>query len=424
MAATSIKLRIPMNTKMKLTVEIMSAGSIALAVCPGVAEADCTPVVYVFRHAEDYKPTSGPPWGQLTNTGAKHASLYPGMINVLMSEKSHCPVKAVYATNPSKNETPGVNQALNLGGSDNSFCTARPLARGVNSGSKFPSPDPKTNKLFSEMCNMAYAPSDQSNALSENDPYVYVSSVDGKTLYGLDEYMGNTPIGNFTPSYTTDVAAALRRALLKTANEEGGSSAIYWTSQGLHMLGGAILGMASVIPQKDLKNNITITDAVNNGTPPRNAVYVFEPKEGQAAPNINGFQDTSDNRVQCYNHVEPGYPLLASGTNSVFDPAASSMTPDGQKYYCGYGDQSNLGGKIDDACTTGSSILTSGNSKCTTIPDDGGQTCVAPTPNSTSPFVGCNQYVQGKICKVKGKDSSGNSIQLPGQGKDIFGYCS
>src|SRR5262245_37708802 len=40
----------------------------------------CVPVVYAFRHAEDWNPTYAP-YSALTPTGQAHAALYPTMVS-------------------------------------------------------------------------------------------------------------------------------------------------------------------------------------------------------------------------------------------------------------------------------------------------------------------------------------------------------
>ena len=88
--------------------------------------AACTPVVYVFRHAEDHNGINdGPPYGLLTWIGQRHAQLYPDMVADFAATSGHCPLTRVYASNPSKPEPANEN----LDGSTNAFCTARPLAQ-------------------------------------------------------------------------------------------------------------------------------------------------------------------------------------------------------------------------------------------------------------------------------------------------------
>jgi hypothetical protein len=72
-----------------------------------------TPVVYAFRHAEDFKTN-------LTLVGRQHADLYPAMVDSFGAARNYCPVGFVYSmyeTNP--DGSPGTN---------NPFQTAQPLA--------------------------------------------------------------------------------------------------------------------------------------------------------------------------------------------------------------------------------------------------------------------------------------------------------
>lgn len=424
-----------MNNKMKRTIEFMSVGLIALATNAGVVYA-CTPVVYVFRHAEDYTPnpkicktkddgervmqegdnkncTTNGPYGQLTQTGATRASLYPAMVSNFQTNHKNltktltypgeefCPIKAVYATNPSSGS---VTNTMNLGGADNAFCTARPLARSLNptNPAVFPSGIIGDN-LFRGMCNDLNDDfSVVHNALSPNDPIVFVKV--GADLVGLDEYMGNTvpkSSGEVKPDYETKVAKALRTALVTTAETQG-SSAIFWTSQGLHILAGSIIGNASVVPQKKLEEGkVTVTDAINKSTPPRNAVYIFKAANDNKSfldtPTVDRTQggDVTANWVQCFNHVEEGYTL--PGPNFFPPNYPTDQAPIAQRYYCGYGEpQSDLGSKPEDSCGDGSF---SSKKNCTTIPD--GQCSYASTPAP-----GCNQLVKIEICNVNSDEST------------------
>ena len=270
-------------------------GSLVFFASSALGQA-CTPVVYAFRHAEDTNPANPPgPIFALTPTGQAHAALYPTMISVFRAANNFCPVAKVYATTKANKVGDCGTQCTSA---TNAFGTAKPLA----------------------------------NAVMSADP---ITTVGNDQLY---EYLGN---GNNAPTmsdYSTTVAKALRTELLKTANLSK-SSAIFWTSQGSHVLGGAIINANSNVP---IKNGAPI--------PPRNAVYLF--KAAGSAPNITGFSDTplktnppgssppSPVYVQCFNHVE---------TSDQFNPKASHFidptgTPPTQAYYCGYNnDQSNLG---------------------------------------------------------------------------------
>jgi len=224
------------------------------------AQPACTPVVYAFRHAEDSNALTYP--NTLTKTGLRHADLYVSMIDNINAPlgTNYCAVTKVYSINLTK--------ADGSGNTTNPFLTAKPLA----------------------IAKMAGA-----------DPLQKVSS--GSTNLALLEYLGNSPdpathtsSNPFVPSYTTDVANALRATLVTTA-QAGGSSAVFWTSQGLHVLGGAIINADSRIPQKVI-DGVAFPAGTLIGTPPRNAAYIF-PYNATTA----GFDDvtTFDQYVQCYN---------------------------------------------------------------------------------------------------------------------------
>ena len=76
---------------------------------------ECTPVVYAFRHAEDFANIIA-----LTRVGVEHADLYPVMVGYFGYAQHYCPVGWVYSmydVNP--NGSPGTT---------NPFQTAAPLA--------------------------------------------------------------------------------------------------------------------------------------------------------------------------------------------------------------------------------------------------------------------------------------------------------
>jgi hypothetical protein len=260
------------------------------------AQAACTPVVYAFRHAEDSNSLAYP--NTLTKTGLRHADLYVSMIDEINAGlgTSYCPVTKVYSINLTK--------ADGKGNTTNPFLTAKPLAIDKTGG----------------------------------DPSQNVGS--GSATYSLLEYLGNFPdpatntsSNPFVPSYTTKVASALRAALVATA-QENASSAIFWTSQGLHVLAGAIINAESKVPQKPIDDDapaphtkfVVFLPGTPSGTPPRNAVYVFPYDAGKA-----GFDDVAkfNQHVQCYNWT-------------ISSPDAEmGFRPD---YWCGTSNYGDLGG--------------------------------------------------------------------------------
>jgi hypothetical protein len=308
----------------------------SLVLLASSAFGQCTPVVYAFRHAEDTNPPNPPgPIFALTPTGQAHAALYPTMISDFQAANGVCPVAKVYAaTKVAKVGDCGTECAS----ATNAFDTAKPLAAAVMSADPITTVGTPANQLY--------------------------------------EYLGNGNNAPAKPNYSTVTATALRKELLITANQSR-SSAIFWTSQGLHVLGGAIINANSNVPIK-----------AGGAIPPRNAVYIFAAIG--PAPTISGFRDTPapSTFVQCFNHVE---------TSDQFTPKASHFieptgTPPTQKYYCGYNnDQSSLGGKPPESCAL--------NAQCGTIPND------------------LNKDIKGMICNT-------TTSMLPNTaGPSIFGAC-
>jgi hypothetical protein len=142
----------------------------------GPVRAECLPVVYAFRHAED---VNTPP--TLTAIGMKHADLYIEMVPQFGAPQDFCPVKFIYAVNPIK---PG-----GVVGTTNPYKTAEPLARD----------------------------------LTKQEPIIKIG---GKNI---DEFLEapNIGVNKFRGEMLSKVQA-------------GSSVALFWTSQGLHNLGEAI----------------------------------------------------------------------------------------------------------------------------------------------------------------------------------------
>jgi hypothetical protein len=346
----------------------------SLAVWASSVSAECTPVVYMFRHAEDTNPPEDPDNNQfhppkgtvplfvLTPTGQAHARLYPTMISGLQAANNYCAVTKVYATTTVRKDAPC---DPTCDSATNAFYTGKPLA----------------------------------DAVMSNDPITTVTVADGsrKQLY---EYVGN---GNAAPTalkpslYSNPVATALRTELLKTASL-GQSSAIFWTSQGMQVLGGVIIGRDSKVPGK-------------NGwvMPPRNAAYIFAylgPDKGafDDTPTIAGPGRTSGREasvwVQCFNVITVTEQPNTTITHAIFtdpDPEGSFFEP--QRFYCGFDDQSSIGGKPLDGCAE--------NAKCGSVCNDG---------DAADCYGKSNRDIKGKICNtgLMSADSSGTGI---------FGSC-
>jgi hypothetical protein len=98
------------------------------------AASACTPVAYLFRHAEDKNQAKTDPYGlTLSASGVAHADLYVEMINKFQEEKpTYCPIKVVYALNP-------VNANGSIGTS-NPYWTADPLAQVAQATMEDPNP--------------------------------------------------------------------------------------------------------------------------------------------------------------------------------------------------------------------------------------------------------------------------------------------
>jgi hypothetical protein len=185
------------STVKSISVSCLAVLAASLMLASNVPAAECTPVVYAFRHAEDFDKRQperpclpGSPvqcTTALTPVGMAHANLYLQMISNLETEENFCGLAAVYAVNPI---LPNGN-----GGTTNPYLTGAPL----------------------------------SNELFELNPYIDV----------LDESIDQNR-KNFDQE-------ALFAALVAIAKANG-SVAFFWTSEGLHDLG-VFLG-TQIIPKK------------------------------------------------------------------------------------------------------------------------------------------------------------------------------
>lgn len=304
----------------QFTMTLLRASSLMLALVASVpvlvseaAAQGCIPVVYAFRHAEETKP--GNPLFMLTPTGQAHANLYPSMISAFQGTNGFCPVAKVYATTPDDKVPPCGNACQST---TNPYDTGTPLAQAIQG--TLPIKAVGGNKLYEYLGNGNYPPSVDPKANPYYPPF----------------------------SYDTATAVALRAELVATANQAK-SSAIFWTSQGLHALGGAIINGTSLVPDKNAKTP---------DVPPRNSVYVF--KANNSPGGVTGFTDTpspKDRYMQCFNHVETLQSL--GGKPTFVPPTGDPPTP---LYYCGYGSEASPGGPPADKCAAGA--------QCGTIPND------------------------------------------------------
>ena len=193
--------------------------AICTVLCPVIftsadAAAQCNPVAYLFRHAEDKNQDKNRPFVvTLTESGLAHAQLYIDMISSFQQQQQeprNCPVKAVYALNP--------KDANGNIGTSNPYWTAEPLAQVAQA-----TPAEAT---------------DNTNA---------IISVEGlKLTEKLDHGEG--------PLFVAAIKALL---------DQGHSVAIFWTSQGM-----CTVAMTLGLP------GLPNYDCVNT-KPARNSVFQF-----------------------------------------------------------------------------------------------------------------------------------------------------
>ncbi|MGO9606471.1 MAG: hypothetical protein ACLQAT_24290 [Candidatus Binataceae bacterium] len=269
------------NTKRTLIHSLVSSCSLFLFISTARAQP-CTPVVYAFRHAEDLKA----PGNGLTSVGLVHAGLYPSMVASFGAAHNYCPVGYVYATYPTNPDGGS--------GTNNPYQTAQPLAVAAchnqppqNFGTCHFSP--RTELINGgELYEYLGLAASEKNSPDGKPPKAGISATSSQLL---------TELGNFIPA-------------------TGLSIAIFWTSQGLNVLGQAIVpdftgipGCSTLPPEaecKDLKA-------------PRNAAYVFE------FNGSSGFKQPANitQYVQCFNvHID-----VADNSKVV--------GPEGTTYYCG-----------------------------------------------------------------------------------------
>jgi hypothetical protein len=227
------------------------------------ADASCTPVVYAFRHAEDFKEKSA-----LTPVGEAHADLYPEMVANFESAHDYCPVGFVYSMYDVKPD--------GQPGTINPRDTAEFLA-------------------IVACYNLALFTNSSPAITCAGDGFKPRTALaNGRKLY---EYLGATGPEQTANSAT---AAQLRNELINRTQAGGGlSSAIFWTSQGLNVLGQAIVPGFTGIPGCSVPPPPTC----EKPKPPRNAVYVFE-YTGSFPPSDNSAFIPPTNvtqYLQCFN---------------------------------------------------------------------------------------------------------------------------
>jgi len=233
----------------------------------------------------------------LTLVGRQHAALYPAMISSFGISHNYCPVGYVYSMYE-------VN-ADGSGGTNNPFQTAQPLAAFVcGDAAFFAGLNPYTTCLG-----------------SASEPKTALTPVNGGV--NLYEYLGIAGAPPTTQPSASD--SQLRDELIQHA-DNGFSSAIYWSSQGLNVLGQAIVPGFTGIPGC---STLPPKNACKDLRAPRNAAFVFVFNGGSFEP-----PDPVKQYVQCFNvHI----------TDFVTPPKLDGpappepIGPGPTTYYCGNG---------------------------------------------------------------------------------------
>lgn len=272
---------------MKISKSVLLVSAALGSVIFALPAKACTPVVYMFRHAEDY-PSPGP--NDLTPVGYKHAFLYlnsiyrdrygnilfSGMIGDLQYKNDYCNISTVlsmYNVNP--NGTPGTS---------NPYKTAIPTA----------------------------------STTTQSDPEMDISRRIPNTLnyknYWVYEYpvcpLDKDPQQNCQNNGALyDTSNRLRGALL-TEMAENQSVAIFFTRQGMPSLASAIWGGSPPVP---IAGTSDFRSSVN--------VFVYSPQyltfnsfvgsKQPAAAVPNGSTFTTD--TQCFNYNPNTQALSTSG---------------------------------------------------------------------------------------------------------------
>jgi hypothetical protein len=252
-----------------------------LSFSSSVRAQGCTPVVYVFRHAEEEDaPANG-----LTDVGQRHAFLYPEMLAAFGAANNYCPVAFVYATSKTK--------PTGFDGSFNPYETAQPTA--IAACYNFPNVS--------------------SQSLATCNFFPRTTLENGGKLY---EYLGEDKAEQGTPpGGRSATSSEFQDELTDKIQTEGVSIAIFWTSQGLNILGQALVPGFTGIPGCTAA---PAQGACEKLKAPRNTAYVFE---------FNGSDFAKPNKllqyVQCFNvHVD-------------FADSQKIVGPAGTVYYCGNG---------------------------------------------------------------------------------------
>ena len=264
------------------------------------AGAACTPVVYAFRHAEDFGTN-------LTEVGLQHAALYESMVASLGPAHNYCPVAYVYSTYDT-NPDGGA-------GTNNPFETGRFLSVGA-------------------CYNFPYV---SSQSLAKCNFFPRMALENGGKLY---EYLGAANSEKGTPKAGKSATGSELRNELISRADKGLSTAIFWTSQGLNVLGQAITG-------RDIVDIPGCSEPPKPGTKcdkdkaPRNAAYVFEFNGENAFDLIvpgNKYVQCFDVRINKF--CIPGDPHPTPP--ELEGPPTVTTTGETTTYWCGNGGVGNL----------------------------------------------------------------------------------
>src|SRR5262249_2042350 len=128
-----------------------SAGAQECRLNPFCRFTACTPVAYLFRHAEEAGNPTNLRDNTLTAAGNRHPALYTPMIRRFEAAFGYCPVNRVFAM--ARKNAPSALQYPNGLGTTNPFFTGRPFSVAVrreydvsvskaNGGVSFPEEDP------------------------------------------------------------------------------------------------------------------------------------------------------------------------------------------------------------------------------------------------------------------------------------------
>ncbi len=256
------------------------------------AQADpCTPVAYLFRHAEEGAPATNIDQNTLLPAGNQHAALYAGMIQRMQSKLGYCPLLDVFAM--ARKNAPNAASFPNGLGTTNPYFTAKPLANTVTS----------------------------TNPITSTNPNVTEEIGVQQTDYILYEYLPYE-------STRDDL-----REIIKDAVESSHSVAIFWSSQGMNevaeVLGDPIPAYAhNSVPAlpKDYKaprNSVFVFSNYNPSELAEPGAKVFGRFDTISISSTDRLKATTGRFIQCFDYIP--------GANLDLD---FSLPESATKYYC------------------------------------------------------------------------------------------